>query len=209
MPKDELFPAIIRMFFNTRTHKYVSVFEYLNSSDKSIFKERLHHGFVYRLSNGNLIISNFTSSKTSLMSIDNLNIKYQNIPNTYSDDRYMNQIKIFDSNLFNYFMIQHDLPSFINFFQKKDIFKNVAHEIILRATIKDFFKNVLVSENNNKLEFISLGKPNSFLDCEKLIIKGSEVLKLNEDDISTLDDFIQNIIDESKTNILIASAHEA
>lgn len=189
------------MYFNKETHKYVTLQKYHTSVDKSLFRKYIHYGIYEEFEDGRFILSHFTTPGFSRFEADDVSISYENVPNNYSDDLYINNTYLFSAEMKKYFKIEVNQGEFLSFFRRKDMFKNASSADIFKAVLKDYYLSMLASTQIHSIDYVEPGVPNTKIDPTTFYDESLEALQLKSSDTTEIEDIVKELLETSVNTI--------
>lgn len=180
-------------YTNKSTKKFVEYTVAHNSKEKWKYIPWKHTSIKYHLKDS-FIMSNYTTRARSFMHTNEVTITYKNIPNWYSDEAFMNQTAILDQNLSKFYHFEPNKDAYIKFFKNKEKFKDATDFEIVKNSIKDFARSVILSSEDGKLFYVSLNKKNTLVTAENLISYSEQLLKLKEDDVAYIEELAREVL---------------
>ncbi len=128
-----------------------------------------HYGFSMNFTE-HFILTNFTSKPTSNLIIGDGRVPYKNLNSVY-DQKFINEIKLFDNELKEYMSIQESPDKMLEFFRLKPQFKDLSDNKIAELLLKDFFLTLhkcVKGQDSHSVDLVEVGVPNTGVEITKI-----------------------------------------
>lgn len=163
------------MYWNRTTKKFIEV-EEAKKEPQSNIRKFIHAGFFNNSNSDYIIHAQYTSKKTSIFQTEESEVKFTNNLNFYSDNKFINDIKVFEGKFSKFFEFNHDLNFFLEFLKRDALSEEISNSVVIENAYADLSRSILKSIEAGVFEYVEVGKENSKIGCEELYIDGLDYL---------------------------------